>query len=85
MKIQVVKCDICGSEKDVSAQRLPVFKLHDSTDGRSWFKHPVVDFKVIDICPECLMKCTNIYNDTVMGHVNFLIVQNPELNARKEK
>lgn len=85
MRVQIIKCDLCGSEKEISTYRLPVFKLHDSTDGLCMYEHPYILFKEIDICPDCLMKCTNIYDDTVMGYGDISIKPNPELNARKEE
>ena len=83
--MKIIKCDICGSDKDVNTYRLPVYRLHDSCDGLTWFERPMVYLEDIDICTECLMKCTNIYDDTVMGCGSISIRQNPELDARKEE
>ena len=83
--MKIIKCDICGSDKGISTCMLPVYRLHDACDGLTRFEHPKVHLAEIDICPECLMKCTNIYDDTVMGYGDIYIRQNPELNARKEE
>ena len=83
--MKIIKCDICGSEKEVVSRRLPVYRLHDSCDGLTHYEHPKVHLKDLDICYDCLMKCTNIYDDTVMGCGTISIRQNPELNARKEE
>ena len=83
--MKILKCDICGSDKGVTTYRLPLYRLHDGCDGLTRYEHPKVYLKDIDICPECLRKCTNIYDDTIMGYGNISIIQNPELNARKEE
>lgn len=83
--MKILKCDICGSEKEVIALRLPVYRLHDGCDGLTYYEHPEVYLKDLDICHDCLMKCTNIYDDTVMGYGPIYIQQNPELNSRKEE
>lgn len=83
--MKILKCDICGSEKEVTTFRLPVYRLHDSCDGLTHYEHPKVHLTDLDICYDCLMKCTNIYDDTVMGYGDISIRQNPELNARKEE
>ena len=82
--MKILKCDICGSDEGISTYRLPVYRLHDGCDGLTQYRRPIVRLADIDICPECLRKCTNIYDDTVMGYGNISIRQNPELNARKE-
>lgn len=85
--MKILKCDICGSDKDVRELRLPVYKLRESCDGLTYYdyEHPKVYMKELDICYDCLMKCTNICDDTVMGYGPIYIQQNPELNTRKEE
>ena len=75
----IKKCDLCGSEKNVQEWTLPLYKLHDSTDGLTKYDSPHVFFKKLDICQDCLQKSTNIYDDTVMGYSNIFIKTNPEL------
>lgn len=75
----IKKCDLCGSEKNVQEWTLPVYKLHDSTDGLTKYDSPHVFFKKLDICQECLSKSTNICDDTVMGYGNVFIKTNPLL------
>lgn len=84
--MKILKCDICGSDKDIRELRLPVYKLHDGSEGfLTYYEHPKVYMKELDICHDCLMKCTNICDDTVMGYGPIYIQQNPELNTRKEE
>ena len=84
--MKILKCDICGSDKDVRELQLPIYKLHDGCEGfLTYYEHPEVYMKELDICNECLMKCTNICDDTVMGYGPIYIQQNPELNSRKEE
>ncbi len=72
-------CDICGSTKDVKSLTLPVYRGYDGCDGKTYYEHPVVDFEVLDICEDCLSKCTNIHDLRVMGYGGFSIDKNPEL------
>ena len=80
--MKILRCDICGTEKEVSTLRLPVYRLYDSCDSLTHYEHPDVYLRDLDICYNCLMKCTNIYDNTVMGFGSISIQQNPELNAR---
>lgn len=82
--MKILKCDICGSDEGIKTYRLPIYRLHDGCDGLTQYGRPIVRLADIDICPECLRRCTNIYDDTVMGYGDISIRQNPELNARKE-
>ena len=82
--MKILKCDICGSDKGVNTYRLPVYRLHDGCDGLTAYERPMVSLKEIDICQECLMRCTNIYDDTVMGFGRISIRQNPEVGIVKE-
>lgn len=75
----VKKCDVCGSVLNVETHCMPLYKMHDSSDGLTRYQHPVINFKDIDICQDCLQKSINIYDDTVMGYGNFSISTNPEL------
>ena len=84
--MKILRCDICGTDKDIRELRLPVYKLHDGCEGfLTYYEHPKVYMKELDICYDCLMKCTNICDDTVMGYDPIYIQQNPELNKRKEE
>lgn len=75
----VKHCDICGGTKNVTSWKLPVYRTHDAQDGLTLYKHPKISFKDIDICEDCLMLSTNIYDDTVMGCGDISIQPNPEL------
>ena len=77
--MKIIKCDLCGSERDVLSLSLPVYRMHDGCDGLSQYEHPQVSLETIDICKDCLSKCTNIRNDKVMGFGNIYLQENPEL------
>jgi hypothetical protein len=77
--MRVIKCDICGSIEKVETRKLPVYRTFDSCDGQTMFKKPHIDFQEIDICEECLLKATNIYDRRVMGFGEIRISPNPEL------
>lgn len=77
----ITTCDICGKEGKVKNLQLPMYRTFDSTDGRTFYNEPVVCFSSIDICPECLQKCTNIYDERVIGgdifiHINPILKSN---------
>ncbi len=80
-----IKCDICGSTKDVYSAMFPVYRLYDGNDGLTQYEHPKVCFKDMDLCYDCLMKCTNIFDGTVMGYGDFSIRRNPELDITEKK
>ncbi len=83
--MEIVKCDICGSEERIYKQvSVPVYRMHDGNDGKSFYERPQVMFKKMDICEECMRKSTNIYDDTVMGYGQVYIQMNPELKGQKK-
>lgn len=75
----IKQCDICGEAIGVTSFHLPVYRTHDGSDGLTHYEHPKIYFRNIDICEACLMRCTNIHDDTVMGYGNIFIQKNPEL------
>lgn len=75
--------DICGKEGNVISAQLPMYRMFDSCDGRTWYEHPNVVIKPIDICPDCLRKCTNIYDERVMGYGKISISINPEIKEKE--
>lgn len=72
-KETIIKCDICGSTRDVANHRLPMYRTFDDTDGKTYYKSPQINFEWIDICAECLSKCTNIYDKRVQGYGDIII------------
>ena len=80
MKKVTLTCDICGSEQGVLEHAtLPVYRKFDSTDGRTFFNPPVIEFRTMDICECCLRRATNIYDKTVQGYGEIIITPNPTL------
>ena len=80
--MKTIICDICGSNKNVESRSLPVYRTFDGCDGKIQYEHPTVHFETIDICEDCLAKCTNIHDLRVMGYGGFSISNNPELCRR---
>lgn len=80
MKKTIFQCDICGSEKNVESLRLPMYRMFDSCDGRTFFDKPHIVLDAIDVCEECLKKSTNIFDKRVMGYGDVTITINPNLN-----
>lgn len=74
----VIKCDICGSTHKVENRKLPMYRTFDATDGRTYYESPQIVFECIDICEECLSKCTNIHDERVQGYGNIVIENNPK-------
>lgn len=79
MKQTIIKCDICGSEKKVISARMPMYRMFDSTDGRTFYDTPNIVFETIDICEECLRKSTNIFDQRVMGYGDIRMLKNPTI------
>lgn len=77
--MKTISCDICGSTKGVKSLRLPVYRTFDGCDGKTQYEHPKVHIMDIDICENCLAKCTNIHDLRVMGYGGFSVCKNPEL------
>ena len=74
MKVSV--CDICGSPNNVEEYVLPVFRTHDSCDGKTFYPKPIITLQKMDICEECLEKVTMIVDDSVMGYGKLSIIDN---------
>ena len=79
MKRTITTCDICSSERDVHSRHLPMYRKFDETDGRTFYDEPQIVFETIDICEECLKKCTNIFDQRVQGYGDIVIGKNPNL------
>lgn len=77
MELTIVKCDICGSEINVKSHFVPMYRKFDATEGRVFYDEPHIVFETIDICEECLKKCTNIYDKRVQGFGQISINTNP--------
>lgn len=75
--MKIIKCDICGATNGVQSWRLPVYRMHDGCDGLTRYAKPKIAFRDLDICEDCLSMCTNINDDTVMGHGGIYIQNNP--------
>jgi len=77
---RVCICDICGKETQTENLNLPVYRMFDANDGRTFYDEPHISFRHLDICPECLMKVTNIKDESVMGYGDMIIRKNPKLD-----
>ena len=67
----IVVCDICRSAKEVESTKIPMKRVYDDCDGRTFYKDPVLTFETIDICKDCKLKIINAQPATdyrVMGH-----------------
>lgn len=73
----IIKCDICGSTHKVENLKLPMYRTFDATEGRAYYKSPQIVFECIDICEECLSKCTNIHDKRVQGYGDITVENNP--------
>lgn len=81
--IKTIKiCDICGQEGKVHSFELPMFRTFDACDGRTFYDQPMIVTAPVDICPECLSKCTNIHDERVMGYGTISIQVNPMLKEK---
>lgn len=83
MKRTIITCDICGSEKNVKSLRLPMYRMFDDCDGRTFFDNPHIELDAIDICEECLKKSTNIFDQRVQGYGDIVIRENPNLKKHE--
>lgn len=79
MKRTIVICDICGGEKPVQTLKLPVYRKFDATDGATSFESPKLAYDTLDICIDCLLKSTNIFDKRVQGYGDIVIAKNPLL------
>ena len=77
--MKIIKCDICGSTEKVEHAIVPVYRMFDGCDGKTFYDKPVIDKAEIDICEDCQRKMTNIKDLRVMGYGGFSIQKNPEL------
>lgn len=75
----IIKCDICGSTHNVHNFKLPMYRTFDATEGRAYYESHHIEFDCIDICEECLSKCTNIHDKRVQGYGDIVIVKNPKI------
>jgi len=72
--MKITKCDICGKSEDIfTTTILPVYIARK-------FMRTRIKKLSLDICRECLVKCTNICYD----QGKFYIRENPELKATEE-
>ena len=53
-KEELLKCDVCHGSDQVSNQKMQMKRSFDSTDGRSYWDHFVIE--EIDICDLCYKK-----------------------------
>lgn len=81
MKKTIVQCDICGGVTSVISATFPMYRRFDATEGRAYRDYGIrIVFENIDICEECLKKCTNIFDQRVMGYGDIVITTNPTLH-----
>lgn len=73
MKMTIIKCDICGSEINVKSYKVPMYHKFDATEDRSL----QIIFGYMDLCEDCLKKCTNIYDKREQGLGQISIESNP--------
>lgn len=64
--IELIKCDICGSEKECTNVNYPVWFICNQTDGYPC--DPYISQQTIDLCKVCLSKHINIEGYGAMGH-----------------
>lgn len=79
MKRTIVICDICGGENAVQTLKLPVYRKFDATDGKTYYESPTLAYETLDICFDCLVKSTNIFDKRVQGYGDIVIAKNPVL------
>lgn len=58
-----------------------MFRTFDATEGRAYYDNdtPQVHLECLDICSECLSKCTNIHDKRVQGYGDIVIENNPKI------
>lgn len=69
MKREIITCDLCGRDKDVSTNKMEVIFETEQTEGRS--SKPYIDTSTFDICSNCLghvLKGNYIFASGAMGY-----------------
>lgn len=56
-----------------------MYRTFDGCDGKTQYDHLVIHIQPIDVCEDCLMKCTNIHDMRIMGYGGIRIAINPEI------
>ena len=63
--VEVIKCDLCGSEADCISVNYPVVFTSDQTEGRPC--KPYVSQQKIDVCHKCKGKILRVTGYGAMG------------------
>lgn len=77
MRKEIIKCDICGSEKDLLEKGMDVIFETEQTEGRS--SEPYLERKKLDICKECMVKVLKgnyVFASGIMGYNKYYFKDN---------
>lgn len=64
MTVTECRCDVCGKSGAKNYKVLSLRKF-DSTDGRTFYDKPRVYQSSLDLCEDCAIRSTNLYDEGV--------------------
>ena len=81
MKETIIKCDICKKQVETQELRIPVRFLTEQNEGKPC--KPYISMTKMDICDDCLLKCTNIEACGAMGYNTYILKESCEEEIQK--